>query len=236
MTSPFFALHRGLFREGPGEPADIRWAAEVVGLGRDARICDVACGPGADIPTFLAVAPDAKITAVDKQQHFIDELKARIGANEQVFAYAGDMAKLEGPFDLIWCAGAVYFLGIEQALRSWRDALAEDNGAVVFSEPCYFTNQPSAAAQAYWGGHRARTVAEIAAEVDGAGYHSFATRRLADPAWAAYHGPMQERINALRPDADAELLAVLDAAQAEIDDWPAVKDETGYLLSVVRPH
>ncbi len=31
VTHPFFQLHRDLPREGPGEPTDISWAADVAG-------------------------------------------------------------------------------------------------------------------------------------------------------------------------------------------------------------
>ncbi|KMW57525.1 Methyltransferase type 12 [Candidatus Rhodobacter oscarellae] len=146
MTSAFFTLHQGLIREGPGEAADVAWAAEMAGLGRDARICDVACGPGADIPALLQAAPEGKVTAVDAHKPFIEELNMRVGADKRVVPYVGKMDKLKGPFDLIWCAGAVYFIGIEKALGAWRYALAK-GGHVAFSEPCFFTDAPSQGAR-----------------------------------------------------------------------------------------
>ena len=234
MTSPFFTLHQGLDREGPGEPADVAWVADIVGLPKDARICDVACGPGADIPSFLQVAPDGMITAIDAQKHFIEELHMRIGPHPQVNAYTGHMAKLKGPYDLIWCAGAVYFLGIQKALLAWRPALAK-GGHVAFSEPCFFTDNPSEKARAYWEGYETCDAAGIDAQVSEAGFETVATRRIADSAWRAYHDPMAARIEALRPGADEALSDVLDEALAEIAIYQDVRHETGYLLSVVRP-
>ena len=46
-----------------------------------------------------------------------------------------------GPFDLIWCAGAVYFEGITECLQAWAPAL-KPGGAVAFSEVCWFTDTP----------------------------------------------------------------------------------------------
>ena len=234
MMSPFFMLHQGLDREGPGEPADVAWVADVVGLPADARICDVACGPGADIEALLQAAPEGKITAIDAQKHFIEELHMRIGPHPQVLAYTGHMAKLKGPFDLIWCAGATYFLGIQKALTSWRPALAK-GGHVAFSEPCMFVESPSQAALEYWEGYDARNAAGIDAQVQKAGFETIATRRISDAAWQAYHAPMAARIEMLRDGADEELNQVLDEGAAEIAEYAQVREETGYLLSVVRP-
>ena len=78
------------------------------------------------------------------------------------------MEHLSGPYDLIWSAGAGYFLGVSRALSAWRGALA-DGGAVAFSHPCLFTDAPSEAAVAFWeaepGGIATETTsrAEIAA-------------------------------------------------------------------------
>lgn len=234
MSDAFFTLYRGLEREGPGEPSDVTWAAGIVGLPRDARICDAGCGSGADVPALLAVAPEGKVTAVDSHKPFIDELLVRIDMDKRVTAYAGNMAKLKGPYDLIWSAGALYFLGVEKGLKLWRPALAK-GGAVAFSEPCHFSDTPSEAARAFWEGYPTKNAAGIDAQVRAAGYQTIATRRISDAAWQAYYGPLQARIDQLRPDADEALGAVLDSAQAEIDAFAEVRGETGYLLSVVRP-
>ena len=92
MDDAFFTLHQGLDREGPGEPADIAWVAEVVGLKPDARICDAACGPGGDIPALLQAAPEGRITAVDLHKPFIDEVLGRVGLDKRVTAYAGPLS------------------------------------------------------------------------------------------------------------------------------------------------
>jgi hypothetical protein len=42
------------------------------------------------------------------------------------------MTAPEGPFDLIWCAGAVYFLGIEHALARVAHGAGAGRGHRVF--------------------------------------------------------------------------------------------------------
>ena len=234
MDDEFFTLYRNLDREGPGEPEDVAWVADVLALSVDADICDAGCGSGADLPSLLSAAPHGCVTAVDSHKPFIDEVLARVDGDTRVIAYAGNMAKLKGPFDLIWSAGAVYFMGIEVCLTAWRPALAE-RGAVAFTHPCHFVDSPSELAVSFWEATHVTDVAGIDCQVRSAGYETVANCRISETAWDAYYSSLQARINALRPEASGALEAVLDASQREIALWAKVKDETGYLLSVVRP-
>ena len=140
MTSEmdaFFTLHRDLPREGPGEAADVAWVAKTIGLKRDAQIADVACGPGGDIGALLDAAPDGHVTALDKTAHFVDAARAAWGEDPRTTILRADMASVANTYDLIWCAGAVYFLGVTPALTRWRKALRA-GGVIAFTEPCMF--------------------------------------------------------------------------------------------------
>lgn len=231
----FLELHRGLPREGPGEPADVAWAARVAAVKSDARICDAACGPGADIPALRAAAPQGHITAIDKVAHFIEQAAAQHGNLPNTEIHVGDMSKISGPFDFIWCAGAVYFLGVAEALTLWREALAP-NGAIAFSQVCWFTDTPSDAARAGWADYPAMTdEAGIRADIEAAGYECLATRRLSDAAWEAYYTPLDARIETLNPGDTEAMQQVLEEARAEAALWRSERDAFGYLLCVVRP-
>ncbi len=231
----FFTVHADLPREGPGETADVAWAAEVAGVTSRANILDAASGPGGDIGALLRVAARGHVTAIDKHAPFIEAAEARWGKNDNVALLTGDYLTPEGPFDFIWCAGAVYFVGIEAALAGWRNALAE-GGSIAFSEPCLFTDTPSDGAIAFWDGYDRLTDADgIAVQIDAAGYDVVATRRISDIAWESYYRPMEDRISKLRRGADEKMIAALDEHSAEIEAWRTHKDETGYLLSVVKP-
>ncbi|MEM8579428.1 MAG: class I SAM-dependent methyltransferase [Pseudomonadota bacterium] len=231
----FFTLHRDLAREGPGEPADVAWAAATAGLGQNADMADVACGPGGDIAALLEAAPQGHVTALDKTAHFVDAARADWAADDRVTVLRADMATIANTYDLIWCAGAVYFLGVTEALTAWRKSL-NPGGAIAFSEPCWFTDAPSDTARANWADYPAMTdAAGIRARVEAAGYAVVGTRKVSDAAWEAYYTPIDARIAALRPGADAALAAVLDEAEAEAAAWRAGRAEFGYLLLVVRP-
>ena len=230
IDEAFFRLHSDLPREGPGEPGDVRWALATAGIRPGARILDAGCGPGGDIPA-LSELPGARITAVDAHAPFIETLRTRF---PQVTAFPGDMASAEGPFDFVWCAGALYFLGISAGLAAFRPRLAP-GGAVAFSEPCLFTDAPSDEAIAFWEGYPARRESALLAEVEGAGYRVLGTRPLSHAAWEAYYGPLEARATELRETADPELLAAIDMAETEVSHWRQVRDETGYLLIVATP-
>jgi tRNA A58 N-methylase Trm61 len=87
----FFTLHAELPREGPGETADVAWAAEMAGTPPGARILDAACGPGGDIGALLRAAPEGHVTAIDKHAPFIDQARTRWGRNDRVSLCVGDM-------------------------------------------------------------------------------------------------------------------------------------------------
>lgn len=237
MNDPaaFFTLHRDLPREGPGEVADVSWAAVQAGLGPGARIADLGCGPGGDIAALLEAAPGAHVTGYEQVAQFADAARSDWAGNARVEIRQDSMADPEGPFDLIWCAGAAYFLGVTEALQGWRAAL-RPGGCVAFSEICWFTDRPAPRVQAFWAAYPAMSdAAGIDARVRAAGYETLATRRLSDAAWEAYFTPIDARIAALRAHADAALTAVLDEAEEEAACWRAHRAEFGYLLSVVRP-
>ncbi len=227
----FFRLHEGLDRQGPGTPADVAWALATARTPDGARILDAGCGAGADLPALLAY-PGATVTAVDTHAPFIDTVRRRF---PQVTAFTGSMADSHGPFDLIWCAGALYFLGITEGLRAFAPKLAS-GGAVAFSEPVWTVDTPPDGAYAHWAEYPAISHLDgLEARVAAADFVIEGTRLLLPEAWAAYYDPMVARIAELRPDADPTLSAALDASEAEIAGWRAHGDSFTYALLVVRP-
>ena len=234
MTA-FFTVHSDLPREGPGDAADIAWAANVVGLAPTARILDAACGPGGDIEALLRAAPQGHVTAVDQHNPFVDAARVRWDHEPQTTFRVGDMTAVEGPFDFIWCAGAVYFLGIEAALAAWRRQLSP-HGAIAFSEPCLFVKEPSEGALAFWQGYERLTdQAGIEHQIEKASYELLACRPLDATAWENYYRPLEARVARLRARADPTITRTLDETSREVERWRAHQAETGYLLCVVRP-
>ena len=198
----FLTLHRNLPREGPGEAADIQWLGEQISLPEKALICDVACGPGADIGPLLELAPSASVVAIDHHPQYLVQASEQWDTDRRVDIRMGDMSEPAGRYDLIWCAGGVYFLGIENALQKWRGSLRE-GGVIAFTEPCYWKEPPSPNVAQLWAEYPAMTgEAGVAERVRAAGFETIATRRLADSAWEAYYSPLLERMSELYEGAD----------------------------------
>lgn len=232
----FFKLHRDLPREGPGEPADVVWAASLLEMPTRAQIADVGCGSGGDVAALLETTHHAHVTALDQVPHFVQAVREAWRGNDSVTVLKADMATIANQYDLIWCAGAIYFMGVEEALTAWRKAL-RPSGAIAFSQACWFTDARSDRAQAYWAREYPQMTDEVglSVQIAAAGYEIIGQRRLSDAAWQAYFDPIAKRSDALRAQADVGLLNVLDEAEEEAACWYAHRHEYGYVLSVVRP-
>jgi len=234
--SAFFTLHADLPREGPGDGQSLVWALGLAGVAQEARILDGGCGPGADIEGLLAAAPRGRVVAVDRHLPFVHAVNDLWGHDPRVTARHADMAGEEGPFDFIWSAGALYFLGVEDGLKRMRSKLAP-GGALAFSELVWLVANPDPALMADLEADYAdmRGLGTLKRRIDAAGYDRMGLQVLSDAAWEAYYTPMEARIARLRPGADAALAKVLDEGQHEIDLWRAHRRSFGYALSVVRP-
>ncbi|MFV0515759.1 MAG: class I SAM-dependent methyltransferase [Jhaorihella sp.] len=229
----FLFIHSDLPREGPGDRASLDWAMGHLGLSPDARILDAGCGPGADIPGLLSHVPRARLCAMETHAPYAARVRDAFAGDCRVEVCEGDMARPEGVFDLIWCAGALYFLGVGSGLSGWRGHLAP-GGAVVFTDLAWTGAPRSAAAEAFWASYPAMQDRDgVLTATRDAGYRVVADRFLPPSAWAAYYGPLEARIETLRAGApSAGLRLALDAEQAEIDLWRAHGAEYGYLQVV----
>jgi trans-aconitate methyltransferase len=139
--TPFWQLYSGLDREGPGTADDVLWALDRAGVPDRAAICDAGAGSGADTLTLAQARPRGTIVAVEKSEHLVDRANQRLKDHPNAQAMQGDMANLPGSYDFIWCAGALYFLGVTEGLSLWRKALPS-GARVAFSEPCYLSTPP----------------------------------------------------------------------------------------------
>lgn len=230
--SGFLDLYETLPRQEPGDRATQDFALKIVGAGGAERILDAGCGTGADINGLLAWAPKGHVTAVDAHAPFIAQIVKRYADDPRVHATVGDMAAEAGPFDLIWCAGALYFLGLQNGLQTFRAKLAR-GGALIFSHPAYFTDTPSDDARAFWEGEGDVWPSDAVCEaVRAAGFDILDAIVLPDAAWEAYYTPLQARIDALKATATGEMATTLASCQQEIDGWRRARTETGYLQIV----
>ena len=230
----FWALHTDLPREGVGSDATTRALLELARPLPGDRALDVACGPGR---SALVLADSGfRVTAVDTHEPFLDRLRAAAGERAITVEHAS-MAELPyaaSAFDLVWCEGAAYLMGVDAALAAWRRLLAP-GGALVVTEVGWTTPSPSAAAREFWAGYPAmRDEAGTVAAAQAAGYEVVATRLLPETDWwDEYYVPLEARIDGW-PDPDPETAAALAPNRAEVELRRRHPGDYGYVGYVLR--
>ena len=228
----FMELFSDLPREGPGSVDSLLQVLEMANTPVMGRILDAACGSGADSETMSRILPGAEIIAVDKQDQFINAAKAR---GVQADFRVGDMLEPDGEFDLIWCAGAVYFYGVEKALVAWRKHL-RPSGKIAFSEMVWLTNSPSAQAKDFWAQAYPDMVGvnQMISRIESNGFRVISADPLGRAGWDAFYSALKKRTEQLRGQSP-----VMDAVLSENDSEMAVFDacfpEYDYVVFLVEP-
>ena len=204
---------------------------------------DIGCGTGAQTLVLAQDSP-SHIVAIDNHPQFIDVLNAearRLGLADRLEARVADMRSLDfadGSFDLIWCEGAIYNVGVEAGLRDWR-RLLRPNGHVALTEVCWRKPEPPAECVAFWTREYAaiRNPAALLEAAEACGCETVGHFPLPASAWwDDYYRPLQDNVTAFRRrhrDApDAQELA--DQCQQEIDIWHAHSEFYGFEFLVLR--
>ena len=231
----FWALHGDLPREGVGSDATTRTLLDLAApLPPSPRALDVGCGPGR--ASLVLAGAGARVTAVDLHEPFLRRTRAAASAaGLPVAVVRASMTALphpDGAFDLLWCEGAAYLMGVDRALREWRRLLLPE-GVLVLTDAVWTTADPSEEARGFWAAYPGmRDEAALVTAARAAGYDVLATHLLPDGDWTdEYHGPLAAAVDAW-PDPDAA--TVLAEVRREVEVRRAHRDEFGYLALVLR--
>lgn len=243
VQEAFFRLFEGHPRQAPGSEASTREALRRLPFPfPPRRVLDLGCGPGAST-LLLASELRAPIVAVDLHPPFLDQLQhdadAR-GLAPLIETRCADFGALDDPpgsYDLLWSEGAIYFLGFEEGLRRWRPLLAS-GGLAAISEATWLVDDPPAPALEFWREAYPGmvTIAENRRRVEAAGFELLDSFPLPASDWWDYYRPLEERIEALRPEAahDAALASAIAATEREIALYRDHGSSYGYVFYLLR--
>lgn len=240
----FFEVFEALPRQGPGNRECAASALRLCGeLPPAPAILDLGCGVGGQT-LHLAELTGGSILAIDSHAPSIERLQATLaarGLSQRVQAQVGDMTRLEQSpesFDLIWSEGALYNIGIGNALRICH-GLLRPGGCLAFTDAVWRKEDPPPEVRAsfdldYPAMGRADDVVEI---IQHSGFELLGRFILPDAAWwDDFYTPMEQRITELhgKHAKDAEALAILHQLAQEPEMHRRYSNYYAYEFFVVR--
>jgi SAM-dependent methyltransferase len=240
----FYEVYEALPRQGPGSRAS---AARALSFCRDMpvspAVLDLGCGVGGQTH-HLAELTSGTIVAIDSHPPSIQRLKATLserGLTHRVQALVGDMAHLDQPqesFDLIWSEGALYNIGLDNALRICF-GLLRPGGYIAFTDAVWRRESPPPEIKAGFDEDYPTMgwVEDNLAPIGNCGFELLGHFPQPDEAWwDDFYTPMENRIEELRSKyaKDIEALAILEQIAAEPDMHRRYSDFYAYEFFVAR--
>lgn len=220
-------LYKDAPRQGPGDDAETEKAIDLAGIDRKTalKIADIGCGTGAST-LVLARLLNAKITAVDFLQDFLDILVTRAehaGAAEKVSTLCVSMDELpfaNEEFDVIWSEGAIYNMGFKKGIADWKRFL-KPGGVLVVSEISWTSHRRPAELQDYWSNAYGEidTASAKIKVLEENGYAPVGYFVLPESCWLDnYYQPLQTRFQDFlaRNGNSAQAGAIVEAERDEI--------------------
>jgi len=230
LSPRFWELFNEVFehlpRQGPGNRScAVRALALCRELPEAPAVLDLGCGVGGQTFHLADELPSATILAMDSHAPSIERLQAAIirrGVSHRLTAVVGDMADPEQPpasFDLIYSEGALYSIGLRNALRVCH-GLVRPGGYLAFTDAIWRKDNPPPAVKTSFDLDYPTMGAledDLAALRD-CGFDVVGHFTLPDEAWwDDFYTPMETRIKELRPRyaGDHEASAILDQLAGE---------------------
>lgn len=220
-------LHRDARRQGPGGDDETRLSITLSGLRgvKNLKIADIGCGSGAST-LVLAQELDAIITAVDFLPEFLEQLNIvseQQGLSDRIKTLTSSMDALpfeEHSLDAIWSEGAIYNMGFENGIKTWRRFL-KPGGILAVSELTWLTDERPTELDQHWQHEypEVDTASAKMAILETNGYVPVGYFPLPERCWLDnYYRPMQARFTdfLVRHGESASAKAIKEAEKLEI--------------------
>ncbi|MBN2109506.1 MAG: methyltransferase domain-containing protein [Methanosarcinaceae archaeon] len=240
-----FEIFDGLPRQGPGSNECTEKAfCMIPDLPPGARILDIGCGVGMQTIHLASICDSCQITATDIYQPYLDKLmekSAEKGLDDKIFTVRASMDDLpfkEGEFDVIWCEGAIFVIGLEKGLDYWKSFLKE-GGFMALTEATWFTDTLSEEALQLWQGSYPdiKTIHETEKLMEASGYRVISSFKLPASAWwDDYYDHFERMLSSaetkFKGNADAQM--VIEFSRKEMEVFREHSDEYGYAFFVLQ--
>ena len=244
MEELFYKIYESLPRQGPGDAKSLQKAyKKLQGLPAHPNILDVGCGTGGQTLELASISV-GNITAIDNHRPFIEILKkkaVKAGYKERIKCIVKDMKVMDfakESFDLIWCEGAAYFMGIGNALSAWKPFL-RTGGYVVISELVWFKKDAPREARDFFQNEypKMKYYNNIFPVFKNSGYKKIAYFALPRQSWwVNYYLPIMKKIEEISPDysGDKNAKKVFDIFLLEMDMYRRYSEFYGYGFYIMR--
>lgn len=237
-------IFKDLPRGGPGDTAFTETAFSVMKKLPDTpRILDIGCGPGMQTIDLIHLT-NGSIIALDKYPQFLDQLNKNIkkeGLQNRINTVLGDMFNLtfeKKSFDIIWSEGAIYIIGFEQGLKTFKPFLKE-NGYIAVTEVTWLKPNPPADLKKFWMEEypAIQDIESNLMSIKKTGYEIIDNFTLPEHAWwDDYYTPLQNRLEKLREKYknNTTALDMINMTQAEINMYKKYSEYYGYVFYIMR--
>ena len=222
-------LHLDGERQGPGSVEVTQQSIALSGLRgkRDLQIADIGCGTGASTLVLAEEFEGPRITAVDLFPQFLERLEQaaeRKKLRSRIATRNVSMDKLpfaQESLDAIWSEGAIYNIGFEQGVRTWRPLL-KPGGVLAVSELTWLTKSRPEELERTWaeGYPEVDTAGEKLAVLERNGFKPIGYFVLPEACWLEhYYRPLQARFPEFlkRHSHSKAALALVEEHEQEID-------------------
>ena len=240
----FFEIHGDNHREGPGDRAStLRALSYIRGLPENPSVLDVGSGPGAQTIDLAGALPGT-VTALDNHQPFLDEIEKRArraGIFSRVKTVNGtmtDMPFLPDSFDLIWSEGAVYQMGLESGLLSWKKYL-KPGGFMALSHIVWLRRDPPPECLEFWKEHypEITTIENNLMVIAKCGYELKGHFTLPQSAWLdSYYASIENKLGFFEEkyQNDPGAMETIAAERQEIAFYRRYSAYYGYEFFIIR--
>lgn len=238
-------LHKSQERQGPGSKKDTIKALSFTNLsGKSGKaIADIGCGTGGQTLT-LARHLEGHITAVDLFPQFLHPLQKQaknLSLQNQITCLEASMDALpfeKEQFDLIWSEGAIYNVGFEYGIRTWKEFL-KPGGYLAVSEITWISQNRPKAILDFWkqAYPEITTASNNIAKLENHGYTLAGYFYLQPDSWLKnYYEPLEASFESFleRHGHAALAVKVVNEHREEIELYKTYRDYYSYGFYVVR--